>query len=144
MHHFDAMFRSVTFAEKTGTEPPADQQAVIQAMLTQPLDFVPGERYAYSNFGYCLLGQSDREAEWTVSYESYVKKNVLDPIGATQMRLGATRLDQRAVNEVRYYHPGTGNFCLSERPEKAWCRIPMAPGIWKRWIHMVVGWLHGH
>ncbi|MGI9445818.1 MAG: serine hydrolase [Rubripirellula sp.] len=104
---FDAMFRSVTFAEKTGADPPADQQAVIHAMLTQPLDFVPGERYAYSNFGYCLLGRVIEKLTGQ-SYESYVKQNVLDPIGATQMRLGATRLEGRAENEVRYYHPGTG------------------------------------
>ena len=104
---FDAMFRSVTFAEKSGADPPADQQAVIHAMLTQPLDFVPGERYAYSNFGYCLLGRVIEKLSGQ-SYESYVKQNVLDPIGATQMRLGATRLEGRAENEVRYYHPGTG------------------------------------
>ncbi len=104
---FDAMFRSVTFAEKSGADPPADQQAVIHAMLTQPLDFVPGERYAYSNFGYCLLGRVIEKLTGQ-SYESYVKQNVLDPIGATQMRLGATRLEGRAENEVRYYHPGTG------------------------------------
>ncbi|MDC0287838.1 serine hydrolase [Rubripirellula sp.] len=104
---FDAMFRSVTFAEKSGADPPADQQAVIHAMLTQPLDFVPGERYAYSNFGYCLLGRVIEKLTGQ-PYESYVKQNVLDPIGATQMRLGATRLEGRAENEVRYYHPGTG------------------------------------
>ena len=105
---FDAMFRSVTFAEKSGSEPPADQQAVIHAMLTQSLDFVPGERYAYSNFGYCLLGRVIEKLTGQ-SYESYVKQHVLDPVGATQMRLGATRLERRAKNEVRYYHPGTGS-----------------------------------
>ena len=104
---FDAMFRSVTFAEESGADPPADQQAVIHAMLTQPLDFVPGERYAYSNFGYCLLGRVIEKLTGQ-SYESYVKQNILDPIGATQMRLGATRLEGRAEDEVRYYHPGTG------------------------------------
>ena len=123
---FDAMFRSVTFAEKTGTEPPADQQAVIQAMLTQPLDFVPGERYAYSNFGYCLLGRVIEKLSG-LSYESYVKKNVLDPIGATQMRLGATRLDQRAVNEVRYYHPGTGTSVFQSDLKK---QVPHPYGAW--------------
>ncbi len=81
---------------------------MIHAMLTQSLDFVPRERYAYSTFGYCLLGRVIEKLTGQ-SYESYVKQHVLDPVGATQMRLGATRLERRAKNEVRYYHPGTGS-----------------------------------
>ena len=123
---FDAMFRSVTFAEKSGTEPPADQQAVIHAMLKQPLDFVPGERYAYSNFGYCLLGRVIEKLSGQ-SYEAYVKKNVLDPIGATQMRLGATRLEGRAENEVRYYHPGTGTSVFQSDLRR---KVPHPYGAW--------------
>ena len=52
---FDAMFQSVRFARQEDADAPADQDAIIAAMLKQPLDFEPGERYAYSNFGYCLL-----------------------------------------------------------------------------------------
>jgi N-acyl-D-amino-acid deacylase len=123
---FDAMFRSVTFAEKSGMEPPADQQAVIHAMLKQPLDFVPGERYAYSNFGYCLLGRVIEKLSGQ-SYEAYVKKNVLDPIGATQMRLGATRLEGRAEDEVRYYHPGTGTSVFQSDLRR---KVPHPYGAW--------------
>jgi len=104
---FDAMFKSVSFAEQKGVSPPASHDVVIQAMLNQPLDFSPGERYAYSNFGYCLLGRVIEHLSG-MSYEAFVKQNVLDPIGATGMRLGATRLDGRLKKEVRYYHPGTG------------------------------------
>ncbi len=103
---FDAMFQSVRFAEQTGTKPPAGPAAVIKAMFSQSLDFDPGERYAYSNFGYCLLGRLIE----TVSgqpYEGYVKEHVLAPLGITSMRIGATRLDGRAEKEVRYYQPGT-------------------------------------
>ncbi|MCA9140437.1 MAG: serine hydrolase, partial [Planctomycetales bacterium] len=104
---FDAMFQSVRFADQVGTRPPADQSAVIKAMLSQSLDFDPGQRYAYSNFGYCLLGRVVEKLTGQ-SYEGYVKQHVLAPIGVTQMRIGVTRLDGRAENEVRYYHPGTG------------------------------------
>ncbi|MEZ6134781.1 MAG: serine hydrolase [Pirellulaceae bacterium] len=103
---FDAMFQSVRFAVQVDAEPPADQSAVIRAMLAQPLDFDPGQRYAYSNFGYCLLGRVIEKLSGQ-TYEAYVQEHVLAPIGITTMRIGATRLAGRAPQEVRYYQPGT-------------------------------------
>ena len=104
---FDAMFQSVRFAEQVGVPAPAEQTVIIKSMLTQKLDFDPGERYAYSNFGYCLLGRVIENLSGQ-TYEAYVKQNVLAPLGVTTMRIGATRLEGRAENEVRYYHPGNG------------------------------------
>ncbi|MGV3485223.1 MAG: serine hydrolase [Planctomycetaceae bacterium] len=103
---FDAMFQSVRFAKEAGVDAPADPSVVIQAMLSQKLDFDPGERYAYSNFGYCLLGRVIEKLSGQ-SYERYVIDHVLAPIGISSMKIGATRLPDRAANEVRYYHPGT-------------------------------------
>ena len=104
---FDAMFQSVRFAKQAGVDAPADQAAIIKAMFSQKLDSDPGERYAYSNFGYCLLGRVVEKVSGR-NYADYVKEKVLAPIGVTTMSIGATRLDGRAENEVRYYHPGTG------------------------------------
>ncbi len=101
---FDPMFRSTRFAADLGVSPPADAHAVIKAMLNQPLDFNPGDRYAYSNFGYCLLGRVIEKVSGQ-TYEDYVKQSVLEPLGIRTMRLGRTRLDKRVENEVRYYHP---------------------------------------
>ncbi|QDV81594.1 serine hydrolase domain-containing protein [Planctomycetes bacterium TBK1r] len=123
---FDAMFRSTGFADQVGTEPPADQQTVIKAMLSQPLDFDPGQRYAYSNFGYCLLGRVI-ETLTNQGYEAYVQQHVLAPLGVTSMRIGATRLEGRAENEVRYYQPGTGKSVFaSDRGEE----VPWPYGAW--------------
>lgn len=104
---FDAMFQSVRFAKQVGVNAPADQTAVIKAMLSQKLDSDPGKQYVYSNFGYCLLGRVIEKFSGQ-DYADYVKEKVLAPIGITTMRIGATRLDGRAKNEVRYYQPGTG------------------------------------
>lgn len=104
---FDAMFQSIRFAEQVGVDAPADQAAIIEAMFSQKLDFDPGERYAYSNFGYCLLGRVIEKLTGQ-GYEEYVKQHVLAPIGITTMKIGRTHLDGRAENEVRYYQPGTG------------------------------------
>lgn len=110
---FDAMFRSVEFATKLGVAPPADQATVIRAMLTQSLDFEPGDRYAYSNFGYCLLGRVIEKLSGK-PYEEYVQSVVLAPLGITTMSLGKTRLEGRAKNEVRYYHASTGASVFKE------------------------------
>jgi N-acyl-D-amino-acid deacylase len=102
---FDPMFRPRVIAAATGTPAPASADAVIRFMLGQPLDFAPGTRYAYSNFGYCVLGRII-EVVAKQPYEKFVQANVLAPCGITAMRLGRTRAAERAEREVRYYAPG--------------------------------------
>ncbi len=99
---FDAMFRAVDFAKALGMAPPAGQGEVIRNMTAQPLDFDPGARQAYSNYGYCLLGRAI-EKRTGQHYEHAVRDLVLDPVGARTMKLGRTMLDQRQPGEVRYY-----------------------------------------
>jgi N-acyl-D-amino-acid deacylase len=99
---FDPMFRPVEFARAAGGKPPADQWQVIRAMLGHPLDFDPGTRDAYSNFGYCLLGRVV-EAASGETYEEYVRKHVLAPLGVRDMRIGHTLPEGRAPGEVRYH-----------------------------------------
>ena len=123
---FDAMFQSVRFAEQIGVPPPADQETVIRAMFTQRLDFDPGQRYAYSNFGYCLLGRVIEETSGQ-DYEAYVQENVLAPLGITSMRLGATRRPERCEGEVCYYHPDHGSSVFADDLGE---RVPSAYGAW--------------
>ncbi len=104
---FDAMFQAVRFAREMNVAAPAKQQDIIRRMLTQPLDFAPGERYAYSNFGYCLLGRVI-ETVTGVPYETAIQNSVLKPLGIVDMKIGATRAEGRSNNEVRYYQPGYG------------------------------------
>ncbi len=108
---FDPMFQSVPFAELLQVPPPAQPDHIIRIMLGRKLDFDPGERYAYSNFGYCLLGRVI-EAVTGIGYERYVQDQVLAPLGIRTMRLGKTRLgktrlDERCrPDEVQYHDPG--------------------------------------
>ena len=99
---YDAMFRAVPIAQALGVAPPAKPEHVIRFMLGQPLDFEPGERYAYSNFGYCVLGRLIEHASGQ-SYECYVQQHVLQPLGICSMRIGRTRRECRWPNEVTYY-----------------------------------------
>lgn len=104
---FDAMFETVRFAKELNIPAPAGQVDVIRSMLRHKLDFNPGERYAYSNFGYNLLGRVIEKLTGA-KYETYVMERVLAPIGIKSMRLGASHLAGRHPGEVRYYQPGTG------------------------------------
>lgn len=99
---FDPMFRPKIIAEATGTASPATSEAIIRYMQRQPLDFTPGERYAYSNFGYCVLGRII-EAVTEKPYEEAVRELVLKPAHVSDMRLGRTRITDRPPNEVRYF-----------------------------------------
>ena len=99
---FDPMFRPVQFAQQLGIDPPAGPDAIVQCMMGVPLDFEPGERYAYSNFGYCLLGRVIEKLTGQ-TYEQYVRQNILVPLGIKSMQIGRTLPAGRARNEVRYY-----------------------------------------
>lgn len=104
---FDAMFQSVRFADALGTPPPAGPDEVIRCMLGLPLDFAPGERYAYSNYGYCLLGRVIEKLTGK-SYEDYVRQELLEPAGIRSLQLGGSRSENQRPQEARYYDPATG------------------------------------
>jgi N-acyl-D-amino-acid deacylase len=106
---FDAMFQSVRFAKSLGVDPPAGPDHVIRCMLGVPLDFDPGERYAYSNYGYCLLGRVIEKLTG-LTYEGYARQHVLAPLGITGMRIGKTHPDYAAdPDEVHYYECEQGD-----------------------------------
>jgi N-acyl-D-amino-acid deacylase len=89
---FDPMFRSRAIVKELKVEPPATPQDIIRYMLRHPLDFDPGAKDVYSNFGYCLLGRVIEKVSGQ-SYEQYVRKEVLAPLGIHDMRVGATLLE---------------------------------------------------
>ena len=102
---FDPMFRSDRIAPDTNSPPPATPENIIRYMLSRPLDFDPGARYAYSNFGYCVLGRVIEKVTGE-PYEKFVREKVLASAGITRMRIGATLDGKQAPGEVRYYTSG--------------------------------------
>jgi N-acyl-D-amino-acid deacylase len=104
---FDPMFRPGEIARVTNTPPPAGPVAVIRYMLSHKLDFDPGERYAYSNFGYCVLGRVIEKVTGQ-TYEEFARENILAPAGIKRMRIGASLDGRQAPGEVRYYTGGDG------------------------------------
>jgi CubicO group peptidase (beta-lactamase class C family) len=68
----------------------------------QPLPGRPGARYAYSNFGYCVLGRV-LEKRTGLAYAEAVQRHVLAPCGIEGMRLAGNALSERASGEAVYY-----------------------------------------
>ena len=105
---FDGMFQSIRFADVLSKPSPPDVHDIIRNMRGLPLDFDPGERYAYSNYGYCLLGRVIEKLT-KQPYDAYVKEKVLAPLQITTMDIGGSHLEDRLPQEVRYYDPGISN-----------------------------------
>jgi N-acyl-D-amino-acid deacylase len=123
---FDPMFRSVLIARTLKCEPPAQAQHVIQYMLGIPLDFAPGERYAYSNFGYCILGRII-ETVTGKPYEEHVRTALLAPLGIQRMQIGHTLSAGRAAGEVMYHDQARGTAVLGDKLGQ---EVPSAYGAW--------------
>jgi hypothetical protein len=59
---------------------------VVQALSAAPLNFVPGERYAYSGSGYVLLGQIIGKVTGR-PYGELLEERIFRPLGMTDTRL---------------------------------------------------------
>ncbi len=89
-------------AQALGHAPPSTDADVIGVMLSQPLQHTPGTYYAYSNFGYMLLGRVIEQVSGT-TYEQFVQQNILKPFGIGRQKLAATLQSDVANGEVTYY-----------------------------------------
>jgi CubicO group peptidase (beta-lactamase class C family) len=87
-----------------------DQAELISwALDNQPLSNPPGKVFAYSNFGYCILGRVIEKVTGQ-PYAEYVRSAILLPSGITDMRIAENTLQKRAEREVTYYGQGQGPY----------------------------------
>jgi CubicO group peptidase (beta-lactamase class C family) len=79
-----------------------DQAKLIASTIENvPLTSTPGTQWAYSNFGYCLLGRVIEQVTGQ-SYEAYVQAKILAPCGITGMQIANNSERHRAPNEAVY------------------------------------------
>jgi D-alanyl-D-alanine carboxypeptidase len=74
----------------------------------RPLTNSPGTSYAYSNFGYVVLGRVIEQVTG-MPYAEAVRLLVLQPAGVRDMVIAGNTLADRVPNEVQYYSQGDGN-----------------------------------
>ena len=106
---YDPMFQQdQRIAYDLGIELPIGTADIIKFMNGEPLQSEPGKAFAYSNYGYCLLGRVI-EKRSGMPYETYVQKEILAPLGINSMKLGRSLLKDRAVGEVKGEKGTSGN-----------------------------------
>jgi uncharacterized protein (TIGR03437 family) len=102
----DAIDNTPAISAATGLPLPLSCSQVIQYQLGRPLQHAPGTTYAYSNFGYCVLGQIVSEVSG-MSYEDYVRQTVLTPLGIRRAKQADPFISDFVNDEVTYYnYPG--------------------------------------
>jgi CubicO group peptidase (beta-lactamase class C family) len=77
------------------------QKLISWTMENLPITYPPGTHWAYSNFGYCVLGRVIEQVTGQ-PYADYVQANIFAPCGVTDMRIAGNTLKERAPNEVAY------------------------------------------
>ena len=94
--------------QNDGTDPMFSNPRMNQKQLigwtiqNLPISNPPGTHYAYSNFGYCVLGRVIEKLTQR-PYADAVRAIVFEPCGIDGMRIAGNTLADRAPHEVVYY-----------------------------------------
>lgn len=104
----DFVFREIEIAEAMSIPSPPGRVNTLRYVLGQPLQFAPGDRSAYSNVGYLVLGLIVEEVSGQ-DYTTYVRENVFAPLGIPPEEVvqGRTFPDDRSGREPWYDASGT-------------------------------------
>lgn len=104
---FDPMFRDRIIATALGKSLPISKADIATYMTGQPLQHTPGTTFAYSNYGYRLLGQIIEQVTG-IPYQTYVNQAVFNRLNVIRTVLGRTLPAHRWSDEVKYHSQFTG------------------------------------
>jgi CubicO group peptidase (beta-lactamase class C family) len=107
---------AATAAEVLHQPKPASYETLLRYAMGLPLDFDPGTRYSYSNYGFMVLARVVERVAGR-NYEDVLRQEVLAPMGIRGMALGYTRPEDRLPGEVRYYDVPRAPLALSMYPD---------------------------
>jgi CubicO group peptidase (beta-lactamase class C family) len=77
-------------------------ELIVWTLKNRPLKNKPETHFAYSNFGYCILGRIIEKVSGR-AYEQFMRENVFAKCGIQTMQLAGNTLAERAKTEVVYY-----------------------------------------
>lgn len=110
----DPMFCPRQIARAVGKVGPVEPDDIVRFMLGQPLQFNPGARQSYSNFGYCVLGRVVEKVAGK-PFIDYVRDDLLGPLNIKSIELGSTLPAKRNPAEPEYFDPYIGRSVLQSR-----------------------------
>jgi N-acyl-D-amino-acid deacylase len=128
---YDPMFQAIRMAKSMKIDLPILPEHIIRYQLGQPLDFDPLTRYAYSNFGYSILGRVIEKVTGQ-PYEKYVQDAIFKPLGIERPRIGGSLESQRADGEVKYYDVHNGKGLATVGPGAGKDEVPVSYGVWRQ------------
>ncbi|GIH62724.1 serine hydrolase domain-containing protein [Microbispora siamensis] len=121
---FDPMYQwDFNISSRLQVPLPVTQANIMDYTSRYKLDFKPGDRYAYSNYGYMLLGKVIEKVTG-LPYATYVQQNVLAPVKITRMTQGRTAQSLRRPSEIAYYSQYSGTTVL----DNSGAQVPMPYG----------------
>jgi N-acyl-D-amino-acid deacylase len=121
---FDPVFHDFAIADRMDLSGPPGPRETARYMLGRPLQFDPGERQVYSNFGYLLLGLLVERVTGT-PFPEHVRESVLGGVDADRLYRGASLPENRPDYEVQYRSNGEcANVMALDRDD----RVPCADG----------------
>ncbi|WP_158637305.1 serine hydrolase [Lacibacter cauensis] len=107
---------------RTKTRLDMTPEEIIAVFKSQPLDFKPGERFAYSNSGYVLLGYIIEQLSG-MSYNDFIQKIIFDRLGMKNSSYADTyKIIPNRANGYQLYE---GNY---ENAEYMSTTVPYAAG----------------
>jgi CubicO group peptidase (beta-lactamase class C family) len=119
------MFSDVRIADALGIPLPISRERIATFMIGQPLQSTPGAQFAYSNFGYSLLGKVI-EVTSGLSYQEYVIQMVFSPLNITRPRLAKTLCQFQLDSEVNYHSQFNGSTVF----DRSGTQVPSPYGAW--------------
>ncbi|QNN24984.1 beta-lactamase family protein [Planctomycetales bacterium ZRK34] len=123
---YDPMFHDAAIRKRLHLDRAPTADDIIRFMLSEPLQFDPGQRYAYSNFGYCLLGRIIERVSGK-PYIDCVKAIIARPLDMSSLTLART---DPALRNPREPHYPTGSMTLhTERMDAHGGMIATAPDL---------------
>ncbi len=109
--------RLARLAGPGGSVTPAD---VVHQRFKRPLDFMPGTDYAYSNFGYVVLGRIIERVSGAAYWNAARETVLTTPGNECTARIGAPWLSELNPHESCYYdYPGAKPVEAALTPGKA-------------------------
>jgi len=98
---FDPMFAAPRIKSELKLARAVNPGDVVRFMHTQPLDFEPGTKAVYSNFGYCVLGRV-LEKKLGKPFGGCLDELVAGPFAIRDIKLASDTVSKRDSREVEY------------------------------------------